>query len=352
MSNLVKSLLGAGILSVANAFSHAGLAWGISIYIVVGVGVTAGNLALISVKHELNRRGRLDVETFSDVGGAVLGWWGSFLVSAQIVFLELAFATGFVVVILDQLAATVGLSQELGPRTLAALGLAVPLAALANIRWLKDLWPVSVLGLLVYAAGIIGMSVFQSAQALALGPEPQEVTPTLSGLALFTGVAVYANEGINLILPVETSLADRRHAYWVTAVGMSSYNAMCAAMGALAFAAGLGRCDLITNCFADGTSALVVQWALMVALLATHPLQLYPASELIERRLGIDADDDAGEDDIAGHTEPTGGPKAAPARKGCGAAIARVCLRASLATCETLGACPGGGAVATRLCAS
>lgn len=287
MANLVKSLLGAGILSVANAFAKSGLVWGIILYLLVGVGVTGGNLALIAAKHELNKRGRLDVETFSEVGGAVFGPWGSFIVSAQVVFLELAFCAGFVVVILDQLHVEVGLPTALGWRALASIGLAVPLALLANIRWLKDLWLVSVFGLLVYVVGIVGLSVYESGVELSQGTQPPDVTPTASGLVLFVGVAVYANEGINLVLPVETTLSDRSNGYWVTAVGMLSYNTMCAAMGALAFSAGLGECGLITDCFTNATAAAVVRWALVIALLASHPLQLYPASEILERGMGL-----------------------------------------------------------------
>lgn len=287
-----------GILSLPHAFSSAGLVAGILCYLLVGFGVMYGNLQLLRVKHELTRRVDASIATYSEVGQTLFGSWGRFFVEAQVVILELAFCCGFVIVGLDNMEAVVGRSAE---NRLAIILVATPiLVFLAWIRWLKDLWVLSFLGLLVYVGGVMGISYYDGALNIAddvndPGWHRDAEDPSLSNVILFIGVAVYSLEGINLVLPVENSLKHPRNAERVIATGMTLYTVLCCAFGAFAYLAGLGSCPLVTNCFTSGGIATGVRIALCASLIVTHPLTLFPASEIIERRLFGIIEDEAAE---------------------------------------------------------
>jgi solute carrier family 36 (proton-coupled amino acid transporter) len=291
--NLVKGFFGAGILAVAKAFTYSGLPLGVVLYLAVGIAVTVGSAVLVSLKHELNLRGKLSVVTFADVAQTVLGPWGRVIVFAEVVFLQLAFCSGFIVVILDQLHVLGGISASISTKLWVSLVLAVPLGLFACIRWLKDLWFVSSVGLVVYVFGIVGLTLFEASSRISRGVEPPVVPLSASSVMEFLGIAIYAIEGINLILPVERSLRHPTQATAVTWSGMLAYTGVCTLVGAMGFAAGMGSCDLVSDCFDPGPSATVVRVALIIALLASHPLQLFPATEILERKLQLDDEDDS-----------------------------------------------------------
>lgn len=47
----------------------------------------------------------------------------------------------------------------------------------------------------------------------------------------------------------------------------------------------MGECDIITGCLSEGASSKAVKIALVFSLTFTHPLTLYPATEIIEQAL-------------------------------------------------------------------
>lgn len=111
---------------------------------------------------------------------------------------------------------------------------------------------------------------------------------------------MYSLEGINLVLPVETSLANKKMAPLVIGGGTIFYCCIVCLLGSFGFAAGFGGdnggCDtggegVVTDNL-SGIAGTVVRITLVVALLFTHALTLFPATEIVERRL-FDPDDDS-----------------------------------------------------------
>jgi len=73
------------------------------------------------------------------------------------------------------------------------------------------------------------------------------------------------------------------------AVGMSVwslllYGAATLAYSAIVYASGLGRedCTIVTDCFDDGMASYTLRMTLCAALVLSHPVTLFPASEIIE----------------------------------------------------------------------
>ena len=81
------------------------------------------------------------------------------------------------------------------------------LLALAMIRFIGRLWPVAIMGTLVYLVGIIGFIVFGAEAADAVRVEPARPTP--AQLVLSFGTLIYSMESILLVLPNVGALRDQ-----------------------------------------------------------------------------------------------------------------------------------------------
>jgi hypothetical protein len=65
------------------------------------------------------------------------------------------------------------------------------------------------------------------------------------------------------------------------------YGVVTLAYSSIAYSAGLGRddCPIVTDCFDDGMAAYTLRIGLCIALILSHPVTLFPASEIMENLL-------------------------------------------------------------------
>eukprot|EP00164_Ancoracysta_twista_P003228 GFYU01004311.1.p1 GENE.GFYU01004311.1~~GFYU01004311.1.p1 ORF type:complete len:338 (+),score=68.35 GFYU01004311.1:1-1014(+) len=242
-------------------------------------------VCLLRCKHRVELLAGPEVVTYRDVAQYVFGRPGQWIIEFCVVLLEIAFCAGFLLVIKDNMAS---LSPNLSEVTLLLI-LTPGLIVLSWIRWLKDLWVVSVLGLLVYVVGVMGISYYDSIASYVADNNPPTAAMTndlnFAGLPMFAGTVCYALEGINLILPVEHSMEKPANSYKVIVGGMSTYAALCLSFALVTVPVGFGECSIILDCLSPGVATTVVKTALSVALLMTFPVTMYPAVEILEEHL-------------------------------------------------------------------
>lgn len=100
------------------------------------------------------------------------------------------------------------------------------------------------------------------------------------------GVAVYAFEGIGMILPLESETKEREKFGKVLGLSMAFISVMYGGFGALGyFAFGEGTKDIITTNLGQGLVSNLVQLGLCVMLFFSVPLTMNPVYEVVERRL-------------------------------------------------------------------
>lgn len=99
------------------------------------------------------------------------------------------------------------------------------------------------------------------------------------------GVAVYAFEGIGMVLPLESETADKKNFGKVLGLSMGFISLMYGSFGALGyFAFGQETRDIITINFGKGLISGLVQMGLCINLFFTFPLMMNPVHEVFERR--------------------------------------------------------------------
>jgi len=99
------------------------------------------------------------------------------------------------------------------------------------------------------------------------------------------GVAVYAFEGIGMVLPLESETKDKEKFGRVLGLGMGMISILFGAFGVLGyFAFGEETKDIITNNLGQGVIGVMVQLGLCINLFITFPLMMNPVYEVFERR--------------------------------------------------------------------
>ena len=108
------------------------------------------------------------------------------------------------------------------------------------------------------------------------------------GLSVFfygLGVAVYAFEGIGMVLPLESEMKDNAKFGKILALSMCLISLIYGAFGALGyFAFGAETRDIITANLGAGWVSILVQLGLCINLFFTFPLMMNPVYEIVERR--------------------------------------------------------------------
>jgi len=259
---------------------------GVAVYIAVSAVCIYSLVVLIRVKQRALRMGGQEdqLATYPALAGFVLGKYGTVAVSVIVVVLELAFCTGWVIIISTNITLIAKKPSE-WQWTVALLSWPV-LAALACIRFLKDLWFLSIFGLLVYLVGVMGSVYYYVLSGKETAIDFNGST-NWEKLPQFVGVTVYGMEAILLCIPVEASMRQAQHAAKVIAGSTSLYALSAALFGGVGYAYGLGWCkhdkgNIVTDCLPDGALATTLRVALVVAVAASFPVLLYPVNEILE----------------------------------------------------------------------
>jgi proton-coupled amino acid transporter len=111
---------------------------------------------------------------------------------------------------------------------------------------------------------------------------------TFGGLSVFLygiGVAVYAFEGIGMVLPLESEAKDKDKFGGVLGLGMMLISLLYGGFAALGyFAFGEETQGIITTNLGQGMLSALVQLGLCVNLFFTFPMMMNPVYEVVERR--------------------------------------------------------------------
>lgn len=244
-------------------------------------------LVLLECQRIVRVQQGINVENYEELAGIVFGPKGFRVVQIIMAGLTLIYCSGFVIVISSSL-------NDVFDQVSRGLWCLIVFPVLLGLSWLpqmKDLWVVSIFGLFTYLLGVIGSTLYYSSHHYTPSPETTELK--WNGLPRFFGTAVYALEGINLTLPVASSMKSIRKPPLVMTLGVLGFSIITAYYSAYAYGAGLGSCDIIVECLGRGRVVDIVRLALALSLIATHPVYLIVASEIFERALLGDMDADS-----------------------------------------------------------
>ncbi|KAE8672755.1 Amino acid transporter ANTL2 [Hibiscus syriacus] len=268
-ANVLIAIVGAGVLGLPYAFKRTGWVMGLLMLFSVAGLTTYCMMLLIHTRRKLESFGNgfAKISSFGDLGYAVCGTSGRFVVDVLIILSQAGFCVGYLIFIANTL--TNLFNGQLGLNSVPTLTHLAPLSIFADV---VDLGAMGVV-----LVEDVQLMLKQSHEVIAFG-----------GLSVFfygMGVAVYAFEGIGMVLPIESEMKEPSKFGKILALSMGLISLIYGAFGALGYLAfGTDTKDIITANLGAGWISALVQLGLCINLFFTFPLMMNPVYEIVERR--------------------------------------------------------------------
>lgn len=157
---------------------------------------------------------------------------------------------------------------------------------LACIRSLTHLAPFSMFADIVNVAAMAVVMTKEFSIIIRDQGEHVQAFTGLTNLLFSIGVAIYAVEGIGLVLPLESECRDRSKFAGILATAMFVITSLYTVFGLLGYLAfGEYTKDIVTLNLGNTWQTVIVKLCLCTGLLFTYPVMMTPVYEVLERRL-------------------------------------------------------------------
>ncbi|CAH2061657.1 unnamed protein product [Thlaspi arvense] len=288
-ANVFIAIVGAGVLGLPYAFKRTGWLMGVLTLFSVAALITHSMMLLVHIRRKL---GVANIGSFGDLGFAVCGPLGRFVVDVLIILSQAGFCVGYLIFIGTTLANLSANHQSMSmthhlmasPKSLYIWGCFPFQLGLNSIKTLTHLAPLSIFADVVD----LGAMAVVIVEDLKITVEQSPDVVAFGGMSVFfygMGVAVYAFEGVGMVLPLESETKDKDRFGKVLGLSMLFIAVVYGAFGVLGYMAfGEETMDIITANFGAGLVSSLVQLGLCINLFFTFPLMMNPVFEIVERR--------------------------------------------------------------------
>ncbi|EOR04615.1 hypothetical protein E3P89_03602 [Wallemia ichthyophaga] len=284
---LLKSFIGTGILFLGRAFLNGGLYFSTVVIIILALVNMWAYLLLIHTSYKVPG-------SFGDIGGILYGNKMRLAILASITVSQMGFVSAYTVFVAENLRAFVIAVSEsnLNLPTLLFILIQIPiLTPLALYRNLTKLSLTALIADVFILFGIIYLFSQEIAVIASNGIAKDVVLFNSESYPLFMGTAVFAFEGIGLIIPVVESMREPRKFPYVLSGVMIVLTALFASSGFLSYAAFGSKIQtvVISNLPQDNRFVQSVQFLYSLAILLSIPLQLFPAVRIMEAGIFVES---------------------------------------------------------------
>lgn len=314
---LFKAVVGPSILFLPAAVRTAGLASAAFVTLAMGVVTLWCMLLVLDVSHHLRQRG-YTIRGLGDIGFIVGGWKAQIACDVSVVMSQLGFCIGYCVFVGENVQAIIyeayggragkpgagadcGIQGVLGDERLFFWIIYVIIPLLTPLTWIRKIKylsiPTAVASVLVIASVFFLLALFVAHLSYHGSQEVVMFAP--NGMLAFIGTAMYAFEGIGVLLPVERSMANPEALPRVMCWTISCIVVLEVAFASMAYCVfGEGTRSIITVSIGNGRISVPggghlvaqgLQAAWVLAVLLTFPLQILPAARIIESGFASEA---------------------------------------------------------------
>jgi proton-coupled amino acid transporter len=277
---MLKAFVGTGILFLPKGFSNGGLSFSVLMLIVFGIYSYYCYYLLVVSKNAAK------VSSFGDIGAKFCGPWMKKLITFSLILTQIGFAGAYIIFTTENLGAFVRNSTSLkfsaGAFFFLQTIIFIPLSFIRNVSKLSL---TSLLANFFILSGLIIVLFFTANEIFYNGTKPIELFINESQFSLFIGTAIFAFEGIGLIIPIQDSMRHPEKFPMVLAMVLITITilmVLIATMGYLAYGEDIQTVILLnlpqTNFFVQ-----LIQFFYSLAILLSTPLQIFPVIGLIEK---------------------------------------------------------------------
>lgn len=278
---LIKAFIGTGVLFLPKAFSNGGLAFSIGLLFFFSVLSYYCYLALAQATTKTG------IASFAELGKALYGEKFKILILVSIVITQIGFVAAYTVFTAENLRAFVKNTLNINlPLYYFVIFETLCFAPMSLIRNITKLSLAALLANIFILSGI-GTIIFYTTRDLIENGPADVILFNGNDWSLFIGVAIFAFEGIGLILPVQQSMRKPEDFPKVLLAVIIVCCSLFIGIGWLCYATYGDKVQtvVILNLPQDSYAVISIQFFYALAIMLSVPLQLLPAIRLMESRL-------------------------------------------------------------------
>ena len=281
---LLKAFIGTGIMFLPKAFRNGGILFS-SITL-----ITVSLISCLCFRLLLQCRERYG-GGYGDLGAAIGGPKLRLLILSSITLSQIGFVCTGIIFTAENLfsfldAVTPTRTTPLGTNALISLQLII-LIPLALIRNISRLGPAALLADVFIFIGLIYIWYYDINTLSTFGQHPTVQLFNPSAFTLTIGSSIFTFEGIGLLLPIQSSMIAPQQFSKLLYIVMFLITIIFTSIGALCYATfGVNTSvEIISNYPQDSKLVNAVQFLYSMAVLVGTPVQLFPATRILETSL-------------------------------------------------------------------
>ena len=320
LSYMLKSYIGPGCLSLPLAYQHAG--WGVGTFLLIlilsectntvsstttvfqkrtqqaqfyfyliCIGAVTWNLrSIVLCKRFYEADG---VRSFADIALVTLGTRGRRLLDLLVNICQFGICAIYFDFVAENVNSIVPLSwKKMAPIHFCMLYVFPVFGALALLPSVDSIAPYASFANFFMLAVILIVLGFTISELQLHGMGDGSTLGEAHNWPIFFATVVYSCEGINNCLPVENALKDKDAIFWLLYLSMGIITGLYCLVGLLCYMAWphISKASITAQLAEDYPDSVMVQISAIFVILAvilTFPLQLFPAVETLELRLGF-----------------------------------------------------------------
>lgn len=283
---LLKAFVGTGVLFLPKAFSNGGLLFSILTLFFFGILSYWCYLILVYAKIATN------VSSFAEIGYKLYGRWLQQLILSSIILSQIGFVAAYIVFTGENLRAFVSNVSSYKVEDLKfewfVIFQVLVLIPLSLIRDITKLLLSALLANVFIMFGLLTIIYYVGLDLItnSLGDQIEYYFNS-SEFSLFIGVAIFAFEGIGLIIPIQESMVKPNHfpaVLFKVVATISVIFVFIGTLGYLTYGSAI-QTVIILNLPQDSPLIILIQLLYAFAILLSTPIQLFPAIRLTELKL-------------------------------------------------------------------
>lgn len=285
---LLKAFVGTGVLFLPKAFSSGGLVFSAVTLFIFGLLSFWCYLILVYAKMAVK------VSSFAEIGLRCYGPWLQQLILFSIVLSQVGFVAAYIVFTGENLRAFVGNVTSYNTADMDIFWfILLQTCVLAPLCLIRDITKLSLLALLANVFiffGLITILTYTVSEFSANKFQPGEGIYfwfNKSEFSMFIGVAIFAFEGIGLIIPIQESMIYPNNfpkVLFKVIMTISLIFIFIGAIGYITFGLSI-QTVILLNLPQNSPLVIMVQLFYAFAILLSTPIQIFPAVRLIELRI-------------------------------------------------------------------
>lgn len=276
---LFKALVGSGVLFLPRAFYNGGLMFSTVTLASFGIITYVCYILLIKSKRVFNRN------SYGELGFMTYGNPLKYSILVSVLISQVGFVATYILFTAENMSSF--LESLLGKAVKKSTVVIVQCVLLIPLVLIRDLTKLSLTSLISSAFIVIGLIIiffFCGLQLLEEGIGPNIVNFNSRTWSMLFGVAVTSFEGIGLILPIESSMAQPEKFPFVLGVSMIVITTLFVAIGFVGYST-FGdqvKSIIILNLPQGNVAVQLILVLYSVAVFLSGPLQLFPAIKIGE----------------------------------------------------------------------